>query len=129
MGKKYIIEIPEDKLQDFVGSTHFLMPYMIAGHIGHHDTGLPIKPYTEPDLEQVRKEAYEKENGEQIQVGDEIEAVYGKAVVIEVIDGGQAVRYMYPDTITGRNKACYVTRTGRHFPEIAEVLQKMKEKA
>ena len=59
MGKKYIIEIPEDKIEDFVGSTHFLMPYMMAGHIGHHDTGLPIEPYTEPDLEQVRKEAYE----------------------------------------------------------------------
>ena len=58
MGKKYIIEIPEDKIPDFVGSTHFLMPYMMAGHIGHHDTGLLIEPYTEPDLEQVRKEAY-----------------------------------------------------------------------
>lgn len=60
MGKKYIIEIPEDKIADFVGSTHFLMPYMMAGHIGHHDTGLPIKPYTEPDLEQIRKEAFEE---------------------------------------------------------------------
>jgi len=60
MGKKYIIEIPEDKIADFVGSTHFLMPYIMAGHIGHHDTGLPIEPYTDPDLEQVRKEAYER---------------------------------------------------------------------
>ena len=65
MGKKYIIEIPEDKTADFIGSTHLLMPYSMAGHKGHHDTGLPIKPYTEPDLEQVRKEAYEQgyENG------------------------------------------------------------------
>ena len=60
MGKKYVVEIPEDKITDFVGSTHFLMPYMMAGHIGHHDTGLPIEPYTEPDLEKVRKEAYEE---------------------------------------------------------------------
>ena len=60
MGKKYIIEIPEDKITDFVGSTHFLMPYSMAGHKGHHDTELPIKPYTDPDLEQVRKEAYDK---------------------------------------------------------------------
>lgn len=60
MRKKYIIEIPEDKIPDFVGSTHFLMPYMMAGHKGHHDTGLKLTPYTEPDLEQVRKEAYEK---------------------------------------------------------------------
>ena len=60
MGKKYIIEIPEDKIADFVGSTHFLMPYMMAGHMGSHDTGLPIEPYTKPDLEQFGKEAYDK---------------------------------------------------------------------
>ena len=60
MGKKYIIEIPDDKIGDFVGSTHFLMPYMMAGHIGHHDTGLPIEPYTEPDIDAIRNEAYEK---------------------------------------------------------------------
>ena len=60
MGKKYIIEIPDDSIGDFIGSTHFLMPYMMAGHMGSHDTGLPIEPYTEPDLEQVRKEAYDK---------------------------------------------------------------------
>lgn len=60
MGKKYIIEIPDDKIGDFIGSTHFLMPYMMAGHIGHHDTGLTIVPYTEPDLDAIRNEAYEK---------------------------------------------------------------------
>ena len=59
MGKKYIIEIPEDKTADFIGSTHLLMPYSMAGHKGHHDTGLSLTPYTEPDLEQVRKEAYD----------------------------------------------------------------------
>lgn len=75
-------------------------------------------------IEKIR--AYEQRQ-EEIKVGDEVEAMAGNAVVIEVIDGGQTVRYMYPDTITGRNKACNVTRTGRHFPQIAEVLQKMKE--
>ena len=60
MGTKYIIEIPEDKITDFVGSTHFLMPYMMAGHIGHHDTGLPIKPYIEPDLGALAKENFER---------------------------------------------------------------------
>lgn len=58
MRTKYIIEIPDDKIGDFIGSTHFLMPYMMAGHMGHLDTGLPIAPYREPDMEQVRKEAY-----------------------------------------------------------------------
>lgn len=69
MGKKYIIEIPEDKITDFVGSTHFLMPYMMAGHIGHHDTGLPIVPYTEPDLELIKEKAHTNGYGEGYQDG------------------------------------------------------------
>lgn len=69
MGKKYIIEIPEDKTTDFVGSTHFLMPYMMAGHIGHHDTGLPIEPYTEPDLELIKEKAHTNGYGEGYQDG------------------------------------------------------------
>lgn len=86
-----------------------------------------VKNYSASEaIEKIR--AYEQRQ-EEIKVGDEVEAMAGNAVVIEVIDGGQTVRYMYPDTITGRNKACNVTRTGRHFPEIAEVLQKMKEEA
>ena len=71
MGKKYIIEIPDDKIQDFVGSTHFLMPYIMAGHIGHHDTGLPIEPYTEPDLERTKKTAYDDGYSEGYQAGRE----------------------------------------------------------
>ena len=208
MGKKYIVEIPEDKIADFVGSTHFLMPYMMAGHIGHHDTGLPIEPYTEPDLEQVRKEAYEKgyhdghnvcyENAkdlmeekkneayqrgladaweavgkiynmcsdvrhkifkenlirkilsiysaseatekirqyeqeqEEIKVGDEVERILdgevdSKAVFLEEDEG-----YYHCLFWTG---CCFTTlgypkkqfrKTGRHFPEIATVLQKMR---
>ena len=57
---KYIIDIPDDKVADFVGGTHLLMPYLMAGHKGHHDTGLPLTPYIEPDLEAIRKEAYDE---------------------------------------------------------------------
>ena len=193
MGKKYIIEIPEDKIEDFVGSTHFLMPYMMAGHIGHHDTGLPIEPYIKPDLEQVRKEAYEhgyyigyskylnrsyedglkdaweavgkiynmcsdvrhkifKENlirkilsiysaseviekirqyeqeQEEIKVGDEVEW-NGDRYVVTYID----VDETYVDVIDcscgsvcDRLAIKGITKTGRHFPEIASVLQKMR---
>ena len=191
MGKKYIIEIPEDKIADFVGSSHFLMPYMMAGHIGHHDTGLPIEPYTEPDLDHVRKEAYEQgyyigyskylnksfEDGlkgswdaarkiicemdhedhmkifggdnldyifalspttaieklkaydqeqKEIKVGDEVKTEDGQKMVIAAIvdkdfaglaDDGKFVFGELDETIT---------RTGRHFPEIASVLQKMR---
>ena len=149
MGKKYIIEIPEDKIADFVGSTHFLMPYMMAGHIGHHDTGLPIEPYTELDLEKVKKEAYQQgyEQGYKdgynepdkgkIQVGDEVIRHYKS----EFAEGDDAPSIFLSEedgyfrclAFNGRSimiaeypKNQY-RKTGRHFPEIAEVLQKIKE--
>ena len=213
MGKKYIIEIPEDKIEDFVGSTHFLMPYMMAGHIGHHDTGLPIKPYTEPDIEQVRKEAYYKgyHNGhsacyetakdlmekkkneayqrglsdaweaarkigsnstcslkemgfdfsqcaipvynsswfvvknysaseaiekirqyeqeqEEFKVGDEFENGVGQKFVVLKMDGKEIDRYIDGDgkTYVMKEKYEVMRKTGRHFPEIAAVLEKMR---
>ena len=75
-------------------------------------------------IEKIRQ--YEQEQ-EKIKVGDEVEAVAGKAVIIEVLDNGKNVRYMYPDASFGVIDSCNLTRTGRHFPEIAEVLRKMQE--
>ena len=151
------------------------MPYMMAGHIGHHDTGLPIEPYTEPDLDAVRKEAYQQglndaregkascqycrhtdkglseeacktccmnycnkfEPEEQIQVGDEVIRHYKS----EFAEGDDAPSiFLYEEyghfrclAFNGRSimiveypKNQY-RKTGRHFPEIAAVLQKMRE--
>lgn len=102
MRKKYIIEIPEDKITDFVGSTHFLMPYMMAGHIGHHDTGLPIEPYIEPDLEQVRKEAYDKgfEDGKELCPDPKI--CYNNAYQNGLSDAWEAARKISMAEINGR---------------------------
>lgn len=141
-------------------------------------------PYTEPDLEQVRKETYEQgrkdgkiegraevwvvardidhmsdddikacfecgfsgvfekytaseaiekikawEDGKQkINVGDEVEAVYGKAVVIEILGNNKSVIYMYHNASTGVSGIDKVTKTGRHFTEIDSVLEKMRGK-
>ena len=76
-------------------------------------------------IEKIR--AYEQ-GKEEIKVGDEVEAVSRKAVIIEVLGNGKDVRYMYPDASIGFNDSCNVTRTGRHFPEIAAVLEKMQMK-
>lgn len=181
MGKKYIIEIPDDKIGDFIGSTHFLMPYMMAGHIGHHDTGLPINPYTEPDLEQVRIEAYQEgladaweaarkianlvsgeqrrlfdcfgiypiacrfsaheaieklktyeQEQEEIKVGDEVERILdgevdSKAVFLEENNGYYSCLFWtgsFFTTLSYPKKQ--FRKTGRHFPEIAAVLEKMR---
>lgn len=73
-------------------------------------------------------QAYEQRQEEQIQVGDEIEAVAGKAVVVYVdyVDEHK-VRYVYSNGVYAFECIDNVTKTGRHFPEIAEVLAKMKE--
>ena len=145
MGKyiKYIIEIPDDKIGDFVGSTHLLMPYIIAGHERHQDTGLPIKPYTEPDLEQVRKEAYAEgfkdgqyaeRNGlvanyaqvHKIKIGDEVTAEHGGSTF--------TVTWMSDICICGIDSdgRCYSYKlnevdgkTGNHH-DIATFLEKMR---
>jgi len=57
MGKKYIIELPEN--------THWVQ-WIMEGTEDHHPymnfkSVEDLTPYTEPDLEQVRKEAYDNE--------------------------------------------------------------------
>ena len=82
-------------------------------------------------IEKIRQYEQKKEQEqEQIQVGDEIEAVSGKAVVVYVDDIDEhKVRYVYSNGVYAFNYIDKVTKTGRHFPEIAEVLAKMKEES
>ncbi len=209
MVKKYIIEIPDDQVNEFVGSTHLLMPYSMAGHKGHHDTGLSLTPYAEPDLEQVRIESYAQgqkdlrescmpqmeeaydcghdegyklgladaweaarkvccsvmagglnystlnaifgsrypesiiakytatdaiellkayEQDEKINVGDEVELDDGKTAIWMGNTGSGYVYILYSDGSCGCHPGSIIVRkTGRHFPEIAAVLEKMKE--
>lgn len=79
-------------------------------------------------IEKIRQyEQEKKEKEEQIQVGDEVIIRYKKAVVTEITDS--FVRIMYSD---GSGYALFsknMTKTGRNFPEIAEILAKMKESA
>lgn len=56
MGKKYVIELPENThwIQWIMEGTKDHHPYMDYKQVED------LTPYTEPDLEQVRKEAYER---------------------------------------------------------------------
>ena len=56
---KYIIDIPEDRIGDFVGSTCLLMPFTMAKHKGVHNTNLKLTPYTEPDRKAIEDEVWE----------------------------------------------------------------------
>ena len=146
MGKKYLLEIEENKDGSFAWSN--------------------FAPYTEPDLEQIRKEAWEaartlwntpkrkeifgytsfntalmtltaqeviekirayEQAQEKIQVGDEVFYGNTKGIVIRPEDSDRyaSVFTAIGEHIIAENKN--LTKTGRHFPEIAEVLRKMKE--
>ena len=69
-----------------------------------------------------------KAKKEQIQVGDEVNAPFGKAIVVNINSVAEKIWLVYAD---GHGGFEYFkdapTKTGRHFPEIAEVFAKMKE--
>lgn len=75
-------------------------------------------------IEKIRK--YEQEQEEQIQVGDEVIATSGKAVIVSINDDKDKARYIYHDSTLGFDKVCNLSKTGRHFPEIVAVLEKMR---
>ena len=100
-----------------------------------------LTPYTEPDMEQVRKEAYQQgyeqgykdgynEPGKgKIQVGDEVKyiRVGWTAIVTKIKEDGYLTLMGNDGAIANGYDEKDFIKTGRHFPEIAEVLQKMKE--
>lgn len=190
MKKKYIIDLNPDCVE----GEYLRIPARIAGEEQWLVTKAALTPYTEPDLEQVRKEAYDKgyadakggyengfENGmivaweaarkisttpvgelkkildieedsngmlwpfheytaaeaieklkaceqeqEEIKVGDEVLAPFGTAVVTNIVD--DKIWFCYADGHCGFDyKKDKPRKTGRHFPEIATVLAKMRE--
>lgn len=196
MGKKYIIELEDKPFHN--GNGDFLYRVKGFNSLVFDMTGVgKLTPYTEPDLEQVRKEAKEegysigydegreagvqqglsdaweaarkicamdsrsrdevfgavitgtimrnnsaseciekirqyeqeqKREEEQIQVGDEVIVDSGKCVVLVVDKNGFPEKLLEPDgyTLTLATDV-KLPKTGRHFPEIAEVLRKMRE--
>ena len=76
-------------------------------------------------IEKIRQ--YEQEKEEQIQVGDEVNAPFGKAIVVNINSVAEKIWLVYAD---GHGGFEYFkdapTKTGRHFPEIATVLEKMR---
>ena len=195
MGKKYIIELEDKPFHN--GNGDFLYRVKGFNSLVFDMTGIgKLTPYTEPDLEQVRKEAYEKgwkeaedhyEKGyndgydtglsdaweasrnvialstvdrrevfgseymysilekhtaaeaiekirqyeqekEEIQVGDEVAYKHDKNLkgFVYQVDR-HVVRGVTSGAVNFQWIRDTVVKTGRHFPEIAEVLQKMKE--
>ena len=74
-----------------------------------------------------------KPNPDEIKVGDEVEAYSGRAIVFGTFTdtkGNKFCRYWYPsDDSFNKNKTENLKRTGRNFPQVAELLEAMKEGA
>lgn len=169
---KYIIDIPDDRIGDYVGSTHLLMPYIVAGHKGHYDTELELTPYTEPDRKAIEDEVWSfvnfmaqemdtfargmcfnkehalgivrgmtyqeakakyeawKKQKDEIHVGDEIVGIYSDGdktpplVVLKV--EGNYYYGIYSKTGGFVQGGLNYEKTGRHFDEVEELLQKMR---
>jgi hypothetical protein len=201
MGKKYIIELPEN--------THWIQ-WLMEGTEDHHPymdfkSVEDLTPYTEPDLDHVREEAYEQgyhdghnvcyenakdimeekkkeayqcgladaweaarkivkmpdrdfinsdildldpgesiftkytaseaiekirqyEQEQEYRVGDEFEIGDGQKFIVLKMDGKEIDRYIDGDgkTYVMKEKYRVMRKTGRHFPEIATVLEKMR---
>ena len=79
-------------------------------------------------IEKIRQ--YEQEKEEQIQVGDEVRNIEnGWIAVVSNIDG-ECMTLMDTNGALGDGyDVNRFTKTGRHFPEIAAVLAKMKEES
>ena len=73
-------------------------------------------------VEKIRQ--YEQEK-EEIKVGDVVEAPFGAAIVTYA--EGNRVEFFHDSGVYGWDKKGNITKTGKFFPEIAEVLKKLKE--
>ena len=73
MKKKYIIEIDDDRnIIRNCGKTMLAVSIVIGKTAGSINTGIELTPYTEPDLEKVRKEAFDDgyKEGMQLSIDD-----------------------------------------------------------
>lgn len=96
--------------------------YVLGKIFGHNSNPIIMEKFSASEcIEKIR--AYEQEKEEQIQVGDEVEDGVANIIVLEINEDGTVYGFDDEGSIihaTPRKK------TGRHFSEIAEALQKMR---
>ena len=82
---------------------------------------------------QEAKERYDawKKKKEEIRVGDEVIVAGTTGVVVRIPEGDeQRIHFIAPSgTVYCNNAYADIVKTGRHFPEVAELLKKMREES
>ena len=199
MSKTYIAHLPERYIEKRPDGEEWLqMPVNVSGHELTINTVIPLTPYTEPDLDAVKKEVHNKcmseaedlayklyspkideayqrglndawdvarkifsmdgevretllhncffkdiienisaseavkkirqyEKQEEIKVGNEVDGEGGRGIITKISNDGDHFNIMWENGSTGYYMIEDFKKTGRHFPEIAEVLKKMQE--
>lgn len=82
-----------------------------------------IADYTPSEFIKAIK-AYEEQENE-IHVGDEVVSIYGNRGYVTCITEDELC-VLYPDGTVGHSTATTYTKTGRHFPQIVEILEQLK---
>lgn len=81
-------------------------------------------------IEKIRAyEEWKKAEKEKVKVGDEV-VIAGVTGIVTRVPEGDEKRVCYMDasgTVYCNNAEAEICKTGRHFPQIAELLQQMKE--
>ena len=146
--KKYKIVLSEKYVRKSEnGKEWFQFPVDVSGQLVAIQTIIPLDPYIEPDLEQIRKEAYAEgfkdgqyaeraglvanyaQEQETIQVGDEVTLKCGvrPAIYMQGTKGSDEIYLLFNDGSCGQHSKSEIERkTGRHFHEIATILEKMR---
>ena len=143
---KYVVDIPENMviksaLKGLTLGITMKVPSSNQGFV--IPTNIQLEPYTEPDIcshtdnstgwelyqdyqkAKERYEAWEK----QIHVGDEVIDKEGdKGIATYVYNGGKLCDVLWDDgSVTEDVDERDFTKTGRHFNEVEELLEKMRE--
>lgn len=104
MGKKYIAELPDCYILNRLHENKFLqVPIVLEnGDDAVIRTVIPLTPYTEPDLEQVRKEAYDKGYDDATaEIGSDEQAIAEKAYQKGLSDAWDAAKKIALDKEDG----------------------------
>lgn len=98
--------------------------YSIAGKLREAlDTDtIPFYRYTaEEAIEKIK--AYEEKQAAEIKIGDEVTATHGASTSVVIGFGSGSANLWYPDGTIGQYPVDKLKKTGRHFPQIAEMLE------
>lgn len=119
----------EDEVWDFVSS---LIWSFVDREILGMDIALAVRDMTYQEAK-AKHDAWRKQK-EEIRVGDEVEYICPEGIcrfVVFAISGDMAYGFKYPREVDDFNEYCeiaFLTKTGRHFPEVEKLVEKMSRR-